>query len=196
MNLWPPPPLQIVYLQGYILGSLRSQLKADCLSRAVPHTYPLPCPLQVLSRITHGCLVPCSCVVTCLAINEALRQHSVEINVEGGPVVTVCVCLQGGRKSTDVKLVQGLWWSGLVGGYRFSLSSLRWTEGSDAEQEAQRRWRKKTRKKLKVGAMLNNALYLKFLPCNETGFFVLSLYCVNNSTHHTCPSLKLVNSLT
>lgn len=39
------------------------------------------------------------------------------------------------------------------------------------------RERKKTRrKKLKVEVMLNNAFYSKFLLCNETDFFVLSLF--------------------
>lgn len=118
VNLWPPPPLQIVYLQGYILGSLRSRLKADCLSRAFPHNYPLPCPLQVLSRIAHGCLMSCSCLVT-VPPWLLMMLPTVCGNKCRGVTCGDGVCLFAGRKGTDVKLVQGLWWSGFEGGYSF-----------------------------------------------------------------------------
>lgn len=46
-----------------------------------------------------------------------------------------------------------------------------------SRRSREERDRKKTRrKKLKVEVMLNNAFYSKFLLCNETDFFVLSLF--------------------
>lgn len=97
---------------------------------------------------------------------------------------------QGGREGTDVKLVQGLWWSGLVGGWRFSPSA-GWSEERDAEQEEQRRGeRKKERKQEGRSWKLRSCWIMHSIQnfCDAMkliSLFCLSFDCVNKDTHST-----------